>query len=303
MTAEPEWVGDCLVILVGEIGGELVWKEQARGSLEPDIEEVRKFGVRNVVVVGRVDENAVDASLFQLHSVGGSYRDPNGPVSSLGVEERPVVFRPSEANELIEGLAGLLDDPIETKSCDRWCHLGETPLESEVMPVKNTRDHFTICVPSYLDGVVIQHLVHGDRQIRQAGLVEIRDGSGIAHANFIDQLMKHLDAGAVSKQLAGREEVSPPTETVPVQRPAHRRLVAGQDPLYGQDIPRLPFGPLGLKGGLDQGGDVVLWAGGAEAPDGLDLVLAGLGHPGLDGLLVDDGVELLAHPASLGLSS
>ena len=69
------------------------------------------------------------------------------------------------------------------------------------MPVKNTRDHFTICVPSYLDGVVIHHLVHSDRQIRQAGLVEIRDGSGIAHANFIDQLVKHLDAGTMPQKL------------------------------------------------------------------------------------------------------
>ena len=37
--------------------------------------------------------------------------------------------------------------------------------------------------------------------------------------------------------------------------------------LAGNDVPRLPLGPLGLKGGLDLGRDVVLGSGGTEAAD------------------------------------
>src|SRR5208337_4455179 len=68
------------------------------------------------------------------------------------------------------------------------------------------------------------------------------------------------------------------------------------------DILRQPFGPFGRERGIDLRGDVVFRAGSPEAAGGLDLVLAGLGRADLYGLLVHDGIELLAHLAGLGLA-
>src|SRR5271157_1513659 len=111
--------------------------------------------------------------------------------------------------------------------------------------------------------------------------------------------MEYFDACAMTQKLARREHVQP---SIHSRAPGLVGLLAWTDVFAWHDTSRLPLWHLGLKGGIDPGGDVVLGAGGTEPADGLELVLAGLGRAGLDRLLVDDSVNLLAHLAGPGLA-
>ena len=126
------------MILVGEVRGEVLGKEQARRPLEPDVEEVGQLGIRDVVVVRRVHYDAIDAGIRQAEGIGRAERNLDRAVGSLGLEERLVAVTPDagKLDEFVEGLAGLLDSPVVTQPGNRRGHLTIAPLEGEVVPIE-----------------------------------------------------------------------------------------------------------------------------------------------------------------------
>ena len=58
--------GNCFVLLVGQVPAEQLGEDMAGGALEPDVKEVRQLGVHDVVVIGRVHDHHVDASVLDV---------------------------------------------------------------------------------------------------------------------------------------------------------------------------------------------------------------------------------------------
>ena len=66
LALELRGVGDRLVLLVREAAREQLRVDVARGALEPDVEEVAQLRVHDVVVVGRVHDDDIDAGVSHV---------------------------------------------------------------------------------------------------------------------------------------------------------------------------------------------------------------------------------------------
>ncbi len=161
---------------------------------------------------------------------------------------------------------------------------------------ESVSDNRAVRMPNAHPRVVVDQLVHCQRQIPVCSLAHIvqltRRPVGFEH------LTVHLHAGAVAEELPGREQVAPVRHAVAMRL---TRLVAVRNPLTRNPVQRLPLRQLLGELFPDLRTVVVFGSRGAVAADPLVLPApAGLQEL-LDPLLVDDGVELLAHLAVLRL--
>ena len=63
---EARQIGDRLVLLIGQLGGEQLRMDQPERALLPDVEEVRQLGIHDVVVVRRVDADKRDRPILDV---------------------------------------------------------------------------------------------------------------------------------------------------------------------------------------------------------------------------------------------
>ena len=64
-------------------------------------------------------------------------------------------------------------------------------------------------MPTYLDGVVVEHLVERDRQVGESRFVQIGYCIPRFRRGFIDYLVENFDAGAMAEELRGGKELRP----------------------------------------------------------------------------------------------
>ena len=294
LAAEPRRVGDRLVVLVGEMAAEELGEDVAGGALEPDIEEIREFGIHDIVVIGRVHDHGVDAAVCDMvQAVAGlaGNRDPR----RLPGFEQSLPFGAGQRDELADAFGGLGSGPFVAESRDQGRHLRIGPHEREIVPVENGPDPVDGIAPASGAVVVVENGVERQREIPICRLADIAQ-----RARFpvgLEHLPEDLDARAVAEKLARREQVAPQGHAVALRL---GRFVAVGDTFARHDVERLPFGQFLRKPLRDLGAVVVFGPGRAVAPRPLLAGLAGLRldeHPFLE----DDSEQLLAHTARLGL--
>ena len=193
-------------------------------------------------------------------------------------------------------LGGFLYGPVVAYASDQRSHLRVGPHECEVVAVED-RPHPASCVVPAPGAVVVVQ-----QGVQCQGQVPVRCLPGVIEAARRRVGLKHrpedFNADAVAKKLAGREEVSPRVHPIALRL---CRLVAGRDAFARHDVERLPRRQLLCKCLPDGRTVVVLGSRRAVAPDPLVSATLPRLRSGLYPPLVDDRVELLAHPSGLGL--
>ena len=294
LAAEPRRVGDRLVVLVGEMAAEEPGEDMAGGALEPDIEEVRKFGIHDIVVIGRVHDHGVDAAVCDMVEAVAGLAGDRDPRRFPGLEQ-PLLFGTNQRDEFLDAFGCLVYGPVVAEARDQGRHLRIGPHEREIVPVENGPDPPGGIVPASGAVVVVENGVERQREIPIRRLADIAQRArfpvGLKH------LPEDLDARAVAEKLARREQVAPQGHAVALRL---GRFVAVGYPFARHDVERLPFGQFLRESLRDLGAVVVFGPGRAVAPHPLLAGLAGLRldeHP----LLEDDSKQLLAHAAGPGL--
>src|ERR1039457_751456 len=86
-------------------------------------------------------------------------------------------------------------------------------------------------MPTYLDGVIVEYLVNGERNLRQGRPIKV------GFSEFFDKLMEDLNADAMPIELARIEQVAPEQGTV-----LQWSIVVGvwRKLLVRDDVARLP---------------------------------------------------------------
>ena len=163
---------------------------------------------------------------------------------------------------------------------------------------KSMSDDGAISVPDAHAGVIVAHLAQRKRQVPVRRLPNVVQFPGLPVG--VEHFAKDSRRSCRGKEAGGARTGRARTAFHSCMR--FDRLIAHLgEPLARHDVQRFPLGQLLGKPRLNFGAVVVLGTRRPVAPD--PFVFASLsGFQGLyDAFLVDDGVELLAHVAGLGL--
>ena len=119
LALKPRRVGDRFVVLVGQLAAEEFGEDMPSGALEPDIEEVGQLGVHDIVVVGRVHDDHVNAAILDMVKAVARFArdgDRRGRIRWRGavVEQIADTVRVGahQRDEFLDASGGLFDGPV-----------------------------------------------------------------------------------------------------------------------------------------------------------------------------------------------
>ena len=183
-------IGHRFVVLVGQVVSEQIRVDGTESALQPYVEEVRQLAIHDVVVVRRVSEHKIDATVLQVVQIGcRGQGEFDGDRVLAPLED--VVGRSGQLPNPLVGVGDLLQGPGEEVAGGVELTVG--PLEGVVVAIEDTPDLATCSIPAREVGVVVDRLAEHHAKVGDDRLRPIR---GQFLLDFGDQFVEGLDVTA-----------------------------------------------------------------------------------------------------------